>query len=246
LSLTKEDLTRYSRQLLFPSLGEEGQRRFKQAHVAVAGIGGLGCPSAVYLACAGIGRLTLIDCDSVELSDLNRQILHWEEDVGEKKVLSASRKLGRINSSVEIVPLSVEITPGNVRQLVRGADLVIDGVDNMRTRFIMNEGCYQERIPFIHGGINGLMGEITTIIPDKTPCLECIFPRFVETKRSFPVLGATAALVASLQVVEALKFLSGFGRLLTGKMLYVNGETMEFTLVELRKNPDCPVCGGGK
>ncbi len=241
--LTVEERVRYGRQILFPPLGEEGQRKLKCAHVVVAGLGGLGCPAAIYLACAGVGHLTLVDTDAVELSNLNRQILHWEEDIGEKKVLSASQKLERLNSKVSLTPIAERITSENVRQLIRGADLVIDGLDNMKTRFILNEGCCREGIPLIHGGIDGLLGEITTIIPGETPCLQCLFPQAPEAKRPFPVLGATPALIASLQVMEALKLLAGFGKLLTGKMLYVNGETMNFLLVKLQRNPKCPICG---
>lgn len=245
-NLTEEERVRYARQLLFPPLGEEGQKRLKRAHVVIAGLGGLGCPAAIYLACAGVGHLTLVDADRVELSNLNRQILHWEEDMAKEKVFSASRKLARLNSKVNLTPLAERITPENIRQLIQGADLVIDGLDNMKTRFILNEGCCREGIPFIHGGIDGLMGQITTIIPGQTPCLQCLFPHPPEARRPFPVLGVTPALIASLQVMEAIKLLAGFGKLLTGRMLYINGETMDFSFVELQKNPKCPICGGAR
>lgn len=237
---------RYARQLLFPPLGEEGQKRLKGAHVAIVGLGGLGCPAALYLASAGIGHLTLIDADQVELSNLNRQILHWEEDIGRKKALSASQKIARLNSRVNLTPLNERVTSKNVRQLIRGVDLVIDGLDNMKTRFVLNEGCHREGIPLIHGGIDGLMGQITTIIPGRTPCLQCIFPQLPEVRHPFPVLGVTPALIASIQVMEAIKLLAGFGKLLIGQMLYINGETMDFSFLKLQKNPQCPICGGAK
>lgn len=244
--LTKEDLIRYDRQILYPAFGEEGQRKLKQAHVLIAGVGGLGSPVAIYLASAGVGRLTLVDWDTVELSNLNRQILHWEADIGEQKVISATRKLEKLNSTVEVNSHAVRITPENCSGLLQGADLVMDCMDNMATRFILNEGCVKAGIPLIHGGIYGMMGEITTIIPGQTPCFECIFPRDVEGKSPFPVFGSTPALVASLQVMEATKLLAGFGELLTGKMLYVNGEEMIFMTVDLQKNKGCKVCGGVK
>ncbi len=246
LQLSEEELVRYNRQILFSSFGEKGQKRLKQTHVLIAGVGGLGSPVAIYLACAGVGKLTLVDSDSVELSNFNRQILHWEDDIGEKKVFSAARKLKKLNSTVEINPVAVKITPESLEGLLEGVDLVTDCMDNMETRFILNEGCIRKDVPLIHGGIHGLIGEITTIIPGKTPCFECIFPRGAERQKPFPVFGATPALIASLQVMEAIKLLTGFGQLLAGKMLYVNGEDMEFVTITLQKNEACKICGGGK
>jgi adenylyltransferase/sulfurtransferase len=193
-----------------------------------------------------VGKLTVIDSDAVELSNLNRQILHWEADIGEQKVISAARKLEKLNPTVEIIPRAVKITGENFSGLLQGTDLVMDCMDNMATRFILNEGCFKAGIPLIHGGIYGMMGEITTIIPGRTPCFECIFPRDVEGKSPFPVFGFTPALIASLQVMEAIKLLAGFGELLAGKMLYVRGEEMIFMTVDLQKNKACRVCGGGQ
>ncbi len=244
--LTEEDLVRYDRQILYPAFGEEGQRKLRQAHVLIAGVGGLGSPVAIYLACAGIGKLTVVDSDAVELSNLNRQILHWEADIGEKKVVSAAQKLEKLNSTVDMNARAVKITAENFAGLLEGVDLVMDCMDNMATRFILNEGCVKAGIPLIHGGIYGMMGEITTIIPGQTPCFECIFPRDVEGKKPFPVFGFTPALIASLQVMEATKLLAGFGELLAGKMLYVRGEETIFMTVDLQKNKACRVCGGVK
>lgn len=246
MHLTREDIVRYSRQILFPSFGKEGQKKLKQGHVLIAGMGGLGSPVAIYLACAGIGHLTYIDSDSVELSNLNRQILHWEESIGEKKVLSATLKLKRLNSKVKLVPLAVRITPENVTALLKGVNVVIDCLDNMETRYVLNEGCVRENLPLIHGGIYGLKGEVTTIIPGKTPCFECIFPRGVKNRGLFPVFGATSALIASLQVMEAIKLIAGFGEVLAGKILYVNGENMEFYIVKKEINSTCQTCSGSK
>jgi molybdopterin/thiamine biosynthesis adenylyltransferase len=244
--LTKGDLTRYERQILYTGFGKKGQKRLKQSHVVVAGLGGLGCTTSLYLACAGIGHVTLIDCDRVELSNLNRQVLHYEEDIGEGKPISAARKLAKLNSSIEITPVFNNITERNARGIIKGADLVIDGMDNFKTRFILNKACVAEGIPFLHGGVYGLFGEVTTILPGKTPCLACIFPEVPQRKSTFPVFGVTPALIAILQVTEAIKLLAGFGSLLTGKMLYFNGETMDFTFRNLVKNPNCQVCGTKK
>jgi molybdopterin/thiamine biosynthesis adenylyltransferase len=244
--VTKNDLVRYERQILYPDLGEKGQEKLKRSHVVVAGLGGLGCAASVYLTCAGVGHVTLIDCDRVELSNLNRQILHYEEDIGEKKPFSAVRKLAKLNSSIEVTPVFKKITAKNAREIIRGVNLVLDGMDNFETRFIVNKACVAEGIPFIHGGVHGLFGEVTTILPGKTPCLACIFPEFPYGELKLPVFGVTPALIAILQVTEAIKLLAGFGSLLTGKMLYFNGDTMDFTVCNLTKNQSCRVCGTEK
>jgi len=245
--LTKSDLSRYGRQLLYPSFGRQGQEKLKRSHVVVAGLGGLGTSASIYLACAGVGHITLVDCDRVELSNLNRQILHWDEDIGEEKPFSAARKLAKLNPSIKISPLFERITEGNVRDIIIEADVVIDGMDNFETRLVLNSACVAERIPFIHGGVYGLIGEVTTIIPDQTPCLSCIYPAAPENRvRAFPVFGVTPAWIATLQVTEAIKLLAGFGNLLTNKMLYIDGERMEFTIADLAKRPECRVCGGSE
>jgi molybdopterin/thiamine biosynthesis adenylyltransferase len=241
--LTKNDLVRYERQILYPDLGEKGQEKLKQSHVIVAGLGGLGCAASLYLTCAGVGHVTLIDCDRVELSNLNRQVLHYEEDIGEKKPFSAAEKLVKLNSSIEVTPVFTKITARNCRKTIKGANLVIDGMDSFKTRLIVNKECVAEGIPFIHGGIHGLFGEVTTIIPGRTPCLECIFPEFPNRELELPVFGVTPALIAILQVTEAIKLLAGFGSLLTGKMLYFDGDKMDFTFRKLVKNQNCRVCG---
>jgi adenylyltransferase/sulfurtransferase len=243
VNLTDYDLERYSRQILWPSFGEEGQKRLKKSHVVVAGVGGLGSPASMLLVAAGIGRLTIIDSDKVELSNLNRQLLHWDENIGSPKVISAYEKLSKLNPTVTINPLQVRINNDNVYDLIEGADLVIDAMDNMATRFLLNEACVKKGIPFIHGGVFGLMGEIMTIIPHQGPCLRCLFPHDVEGPRPFPVFGPAPSLIASLQVMEAIKLLAGFGKLLVGRLLLINGETMDITVVKVEKNPHCQVCG---
>lgn len=243
--LTENDLERYSRQILYPVFGEEGQKRLQHSHVVVAGAGGLGSPISIYLSCAGVGRITIIDNDFVELSNLNRQILHWDEDIGKKKVDSAEKKLLKLNPTVEIIPVFEKITEANVINLIKGAQAVIDGMDNFKARFLLNAACVAEKIPFIHGGVWGLLGELTTIIPGKTACFACIYPEISPTKRPFPVFGATPGLVASLQVMEAIKLIADFGTLITGKMLYIDGFNIEFNFSPLTKNPHCKVCGVG-
>ena len=241
--LTESDIIRYGRQISYPGFGEEGQMKLQRSHVVVAGLGGLGTASSVFLACGGIGHITVVDGDLVELSNLNRQILHWEGDIGKRKTLSAARKLAKLNPSVKVTPVFKRINRSNVGGIIEGAHAVIDGMDNFETRFILNSACVGAGIPFIHAGINGLLGEITTIIPGKTPCFACIFPQAPAEDWAIPTFGVTPALMAALQVTEALKLLAGFGDLLAGKMLYFNGETMEFTVVDLVRNAECSVCG---
>ncbi len=241
--LTENDLARYQRQILYPDLGREGQIRLKQSHVVVAGLGGLGCSVSLHLACSGLGHITLVDSDCVELSNLNRQVLHYEEDIGEKKPFSAARKLAELNSSIEVTPVFEKITEDNAEEIIKGADAVIDGMDNLETRFALNKACVALGTPLIHGGVHGLLGQITTIIPGRTPCLACIFPEVPPRSALFPVFSVTPGVIAVLQVTEAIKLLAGFGSLLTGKMLYFNGETMDFTCRNLARNVNCRVCG---
>ena len=187
--------------------------------------------------------LILVDSESVDISNLNRQILHWEEDLDKEKVVSGDWKLRRLNSTVDITPWSTRFAADNAEELLDSANVAVDCLDNMESRFVLNEACFKKGIPFIHGGLRGLIGEVTTIIPGETPCLECVFPRGPEKKAPFPVFGATAALVASLQVTEAIKLLAGFGRLLTGRMLYIDSGSMEFRSLQLKRNPGCRICG---
>ena len=245
ISLDDAERARYARQLIYPDFGEAGQLCLKKAHVLIAGVGGLGSPNAVNLTCAGVGKLTLVDGDSVDISNLNRQTLHWEKDVGVPKVISGAVKLAAMNSRTEIVPLHVRITAENAAELLAGVDLVMDCLDNMEARFVLNAYCVRNNIPFIHGGIRGLDGEVITIIPGRTPCLECLYPKGIggADNMPFPAFGATPALVASLQTMEAIKLLAGFGELLAGKMLFISGESMEFSLIETNRKKECRICG---
>ncbi len=242
--LIAKDLLRYQRQVLYSGFGKEGQNRLKSSRIVIAGVGGLGSPAAIYSACAGVGHITIVDHDSVELSNLNRQILHWDENIGEKKVFSAAGKLIRLNPGVEFTPICERITEDNVRSIIRGADAIIDCMDNLETRFILNEACVSSGTPFIHGAVHGLDGEITTIIPGKTACLACIYPEFPDKGGAVPVFGVTPALIASLQIMETIKLLACMGNLLTGRMLYFAGETMEFTMVKINRRQNCRICGG--
>lgn len=244
VGLSDEDRLRYSRQILYPHLGEGGQKRLKGGRVLIAGMGGLGSGCALYLACAGIGRLILVDNDVVKLSNLNRQVLYGEGDLGVLKVKAATQRLGDLNAELEVMTSAARITAESLLPLLEQVDVVIDCLDNMQGRFILNEVCTRKGVPLIHGGVDGMIGEVTTVIPTKTPCLACIFPPVLETEGPVAVFGCTAGVVACLQVMEAIKLIAGFGEPLAGKMLYINGETMVFSLAELQKRSGCEVCGG--
>jgi adenylyltransferase/sulfurtransferase len=238
------ELERYGRQMLIPGWGEEGQRKLKSARVVVAGVGGLGCPVSTYLAAAGVGKLVIVDKEKFELSNMNRQILGWHKDIGKFKAETAAKKLRELNPEINIEPFNSKITEDNVRQLVQDADVVVDAMDNWDTRFIINAACVEKRIPFVHAGIYGLYGQLTTIVPGKGPCLRCILPETPKETPTFPIVGATASFFASLQVVETLKLITGIGKLLIGKMLIFDAEDMSFAVVDIGRNPNCSICGG--
>ena len=244
--LTEADHTRYKRQIALPSLGVNGQNKLKESVVIVAGLGGLGSTIALQLTCAGVGEIILIDSETVELSNLNRQVLYSEQDLGTEKSFAAARRLTKLNSSIRIRPLVEQITRDNAKRIIKGAHAVMDGMDSLESRFILNSACQAANIPFIHGGVSGLFGEITTIVPGKTPCLACIYPNVIVRPRVTHTFGMIPALVGALQVAEAIKLLTGFGQLLTGKMLYVNVETMGFKCIDIAIRPGCSACGGGK
>lgn len=226
-----------------PNWGKEGQKRLKSAKVVVAGAGGLGCPVSLYLTAAGIGKLTIIDKDKFELSNLNRQILGWQRDLGSFKAKVVAEKLVALNPEIKVHPLVIEITEENIGELIQDADVVIDAMDNWKTRFIINTECVKRKIPFIHAGISGLYGQIMTIIPGKTPCLLCLLPETPKEVSNFPVLGVTPSIFASLQVMETIKLIVGFGETLTRKMLLFDLESMNFTIIPVERNPKCPICG---
>lgn len=240
--LDRDELVRYNRQLRIPDFGEEGQKKLKSSHAVIAGIGGLGCASATYLTAAGVGHISLIDFDVVELSNLNRQVLYWEEDIGEKKVAVAQKKLSKLNPTVEITPIHAEITEQNVSSLIDGVQVVVDGLDKLDTRLVVNAACVKQKIPYIYGGVSRLRGMITTIIPGETPCLACLNP---EGPRGLGVLGIAPGLIANLQALETIKLILGQSPSLAGKLLLFNGNDMKFRVYDIVKNERCKVCSQG-
>jgi len=239
--LDRAELIRYKRQLTIPGFGEEGQGKLKSSYVVIVGIGGLGCASATYLTAAGVGCISIVDFDTVELSDLNRQILYREGDIGKKKVVVAQRRLSKLNPAVEITPVFARITEENISSIIDGAQIVVDGLDNLSSRLVVNSACVRHNIPYIYGGVSRLRGMITTIIPGKTPCLACIYPEETQWGGGLGVLGVVPALIANLQALEAIKLIIGSPSL-AGKLLSFNGDDMKFQVYEIRRNESCHIC----
>lgn len=231
---------KYSRQILL--FGEEGQEKLKNAKVLVAGAGGLGSPVSTYLAIAGVGKIILADFDSVDPSNLNRQFLHHQKDIGRLKVESAKEKLLSMNPDIEVETIAEMLTESNLEALVPECDVIVDALDNLETRHVLNRLAIKRRIPLIHGAVTGYDGQVTTIVPGETPCFHCIFPR-ISKKEVFPVLGTTPGIIGSIQANEVIKFLTGQGKLLEGRLLFWNGLSGNFSEISLSKLNNCPVCG---
>ena len=240
-TLTENDRIRFDRQIRIPGWGAEGQQRLKSAKVGIIGTGGLGSPITVYLAVAGVGSIVLADKDVVELSNLNRQILHWDRDIRRKKVESAEEKLKQLNPEIEIVSYEGEITGENIEEVFRDVDAVVDALDNLPSRFLLNEFAVRHRVPLFHGAVWGLEGRASTIIPGKTVCLRCIYPEELP-EEIFPVVGVTPALIGVVQATEVLKYFTGIGELLLDQLLIYDGEMMSFSKLSLKRAPHCPVC----
>jgi adenylyltransferase/sulfurtransferase len=239
--LTPEEKQRYDRQIMIPGIGEAGQEKLKKARVVIAGSGGLGSPISLYLAAAGLGTLRIIDNDKVELSNLNRQILHWDKDIGKFKTDSADKKLRQLNKNVSVETINTTINESNVFELVAGFDIIIDAMDNLPTRFLLNKAAVEHRIPFIHGAVSGLEGRAMTVIPGKSACLQCLY-HSVPPKAKFPVLGTTPAIIGCIQATEVIKYITGIGSLLTNRLLMYEGLNMKFTELQVTRDRNCKCC----
>jgi adenylyltransferase/sulfurtransferase len=238
--LSERERERYKRQILL--FGEEGQERLKEARILVAGAGGLGSPAAIYLAVAGVGTLTLVDSDVVDRTNLNRQILHSDRDIGEKKIASAREKLREVNPDVTVRAIDARIDGNNAGRLVGRADGIVDGLDNYPARYILNRVALEKGIPLFHGAIRGMYGQATTIIPGKTPCLACIFPK-PPPEELVPVVGVTPGLIGMVQATEVLKYLLGTGELLANRLFLWDGLLGRATEICVERNPSCGTCG---
>jgi molybdopterin-synthase adenylyltransferase len=245
--LSERDIERYSRQLVLPEWSGAVQQRLKDASAIVIGAGALGSPAATYLACAGVGRIGIVDGDWVEVSNLQRQPLHYTPDIDAQKAESAAQKLGVLNTEIAVEPYPVEIDGDNAAAIVAGADVVLDCTDSFATRYLINEVCCAERIPLVEGGALGFGGIVFAIRPGETACYRCAFPSAPANAPSCSdvgMLGAAAGVIGSLQALEALKLLAGVGRLPGNRILQFDGLTLEQTLVQTSRRPDCSACAG--
>jgi adenylyltransferase/sulfurtransferase len=237
----------YSRQIVLAELGRKGQEKLRRSKVAVVGLGGLGTISALYLALAGVRHLRLIDQDTVELRNLHRQILYGLDDLRYPKVEAAASKISHVNPEVEVEAISENVNEKNVDRLVSNVDCVVDGLDNMRTRYLVNRVCVENRIPYVFGAAIGMEGNLSVFSSPETPCLECVLPglddRHLAGCDTRGVLGATAGIIGSLEAMEAIKLLAGIDGSLKGKLMVCDFRDMYFTMIEIFKRSDCPVCG---
>ena len=241
--LSDDELKRYDRQMMIDGWGIKGQEKLKASKVTIVGVGGLGCPVSIYLAASGVGNLVLIDSGRFELSNLNRQILGWTDDIGRLKVESAKEKLGALNPEIDITAVNESIEEENVEELICKSNVVVDALDNWRTRFLLNRACVKQGIPLIHAGISGFYGQAMTIIPGKGPCLRCVLPETPPELERFPVLGSTPGLFAMIQATETLKVILDLGEPLVGRMLIFDGTDASFITVELNRSENCHICG---
>ncbi len=239
--LSQRERERYKRQILL--FGEEGQEQLKKAHIFIAGAGGLGSPVSLYLAVAGIGKITIVDMDVVDQSNLNRQILHADRDIGKKKTVSAEEKLTAINPDITIHAIDTRIDETSADRLVGTADGIVDAMDNYPTRYLLNDVAIRKNIPLFHGAIRGFYGQATTIIPGKTPCLKCIFPK-APPKEVFPVVGATPGVIGTVQATEVIKYLLHSGELLTGRIFIWDGLAGRAEEICAERISCCPACSG--
>lgn len=246
--LSADELQRYHRHLILPDVGEEGQRRLKASSVLLVGAGGLGSPAALYLAAAGVGRIGVVDADTVELSNLQRQILHDTRDVGRAKVESARRRLHALNPYVDVVAYHARLTSHNALELLRDYDVVLDGTDNFQSRYLINDACVLLDKPNVYGSVIRFDGQASVFGAEGGPCYRCLFrepppPGLVPNCAEGGVFGVLPGLIGTIQATETIKLLTGIGEPLIGRLLLVDALRMRFRTIELARDPECPACG---
>jgi molybdopterin/thiamine biosynthesis adenylyltransferase len=248
MAFSNEQLNRYSRHIILSEVGVKGQKKLMDAKVLIVGAGGLGAPAALYLAAAGVGVIGIADADEVDLSNLQRQVIHTTPDVGKAKVLSAKETMQAINPDVTVNTHRLFVNADNIMELIAGYDFVIDGTDNFPAKFLINDACVLSKKPFSHAGIIRFKGQLMTYVPGEGPCYRCVFrepppPDAVPTCRQAGVIGAIGGIIGSLQAMETVKFIIGKGDLLTGFLLTYDALKMEFRKIKLPQVKNCAVCG---
>ena len=248
MAFTNEQLERYSRHIILKEIGVKGQKKLLNAKVLIIGAGGLGAPAALYLAAAGVGTIGIVDADVVDLSNLQRQVIHTTNDIGKDKVLSAAETMRAINPDVNVITYKDFVSSYNIMDLIQDYDFIIDGTDNFPAKFLINDACVMAKKPFSHAGIIRFKGQLTTVVPGEGPCYRCIFKNpppkdAVPTCKQAGVIGAMGGVIGSLQAMEAVKYITGVGDLLVGYLLTYDALKMEFHKIKLPARGDgCAVC----
>ncbi len=248
MALTESQIERYSRHIILKEVGGKGQQKLLDSKVLIIGAGGLGAPIALYLAAAGIGTIGIADADTVDLSNLQRQVIHFTPDIGKPKVISAKEKIEAINPDVQVRTYHEWISAANIMAIIKEYDFVVDGTDNFAAKFLINDACVLAGKPYSHGGILQFVGQTITVLPGQSTCYRCIFPTpppkdAIPTCSQAGVIGVLPGVIGSIQATEAIKFLLGKGELLTGRILMYDALGMKFRDVAINRNPHCPVCG---
>ena len=248
MAFTNEQFERYSRHIILQEVGVKGQKKLLNASVLIIGAGGLGAPAALYLAAAGVGTIGIVDADEVDLSNLQRQVIHTTNDVGKAKVKSAAETMEAINPDVTVKTYRTFVDSTNIMDLIKDYDFIIDGTDNFPAKFLINDACVMAGKPFSHAGIIRFKGQLMTYVPGEGPCYRCVFKNpppkdAVPTCKQAGVIGAMGGVIGSLQAMEAIKYIIGKGELLTGKLLTYDALKMEFHTIKLPKDHHCAVCG---
>jgi len=248
VTLSEQQIERYSRHIILEEVGGVGQEKLLNASVLIIGAGGLGAPAGLYLAAAGVGTIGVVDADVVDITNLQRQVIHHTADVGVDKVASAANKMRAINPDVTVRTYRQWARADNIRRIMQDYDFVIDGTDNFPAKFLVNDACYFEKKAFSHAGILRFDGQLMTIIPGESSCYRCIFnapppANAVPSCSQAGVLGVLAGVVGSLQATEAIKYILGLGDLLTNSLLTYNALTMQFRKIPMKRNARCPICG---
>lgn len=246
--LSDNQFLRYSKQIILEDIGIEGQQKLLDSKILVVGAGGLGSPVLYYLVASGVGTIGIADFDTVGLSNLQRQILHFTEDIGKKKLDSAEEKLNRLNPDVKIIKHTFRLEAENIEDVIREYDVVVDCSDNFRARYLVSDCCYFLKKPLVEGAVVRFVGTLMTIIPDVSPCYRCIMPMppedgTIPSCADEGVLGAVAGVIGTMQALEAIKIIIGIGETLSGRLMYINGLTMEFDETILHRSENCPLCG---
>lgn len=244
---TEEQIERYSRHIILAEVGGKGQKKIRDASVFIVGAGGLGCPAGYYLAAAGVGRIGIADADTIEISNLQRQIAHSTERIGMLKADSAKSTFEELNPDVKVITYKERLSSKNIMDLIKDYQIIIDGSDNFPTRYLVNDACVMTKKPFVSGSILRFEGQVTTIIPNDGPCYRCLYesppPRgLVPSCAEAGVLGVLPGVIGAIQATEVLKLILGKGDILKGELLIYNALKMSFKKMKIPKNPNCPVC----